>query len=118
MEKDKRFCICCCKPLKDKYRLMKDWEADGSRRSICDSYAADRRWRIKSVSHVLPYGAKRQKATDDVDTRTRSLRDRVSQWHITGRPSGNWSRARHRSQAPNIHVFTCVLCGHLSIKGV
>ena len=23
MEKNKRFCICCCKPLKDKYRLMR-----------------------------------------------------------------------------------------------
>ena len=23
MEKYKRFCICCCKLLKDKYRLMK-----------------------------------------------------------------------------------------------
>ena len=23
IKKFKRFCICCCKPLKDKYRLMK-----------------------------------------------------------------------------------------------
>ena len=23
IEKYKRYCICCCKPLKDKYRLMK-----------------------------------------------------------------------------------------------
>ena len=23
IEKYKPFCICCCKPLKDKYRLMK-----------------------------------------------------------------------------------------------
>ena len=23
IEKNKRFCSCCCKPLKDKYRLMK-----------------------------------------------------------------------------------------------
>ena len=23
IKKHKRFCICCCKPLKDKYRLIK-----------------------------------------------------------------------------------------------
>ena len=33
-----------------------DWEADGSGRSICDSYAAECHWIRKSLSHMLCYG--------------------------------------------------------------
>ena len=55
IDKYKHFCICCCKTLKDKYRLMKtDEAADDSGRSICDSYTAEYRWKIKPVLHVLP----------------------------------------------------------------
>ena len=39
-----------------------EWEADGSGRSSCDSYAAEHRWKIKLVSHVLPYGVKRSES--------------------------------------------------------
>ena len=79
IEKYKRFCICCCKPLKDKYRLMKT----GGRLTIVGEafvYAAEHRWKIKLVSHVLPYLTviNVQKATKNVDTRTRALRDKVS----------------------------------------
>ena len=63
VEKYKRFRICCCKPLKDKYRLMEDWEADSSGRSSCDSYTAEHRWRKKPVSHVLPYCVDSSEAT-------------------------------------------------------
>ena len=50
MKKYKHFCICCCKPLKNKYRLMKTVaEADNSGRGICDSYAAEHRWKKGSL---------------------------------------------------------------------
>ena len=39
-----------------------DWEADDSGRSSCDSYKAGHRWKIKPVSHVLPYGVKRSES--------------------------------------------------------
>ena len=55
IEKYKRFCICCWKLLKDKYRLMKTERLTGSARGINDSYTAKHRWRRKRVSHVLPY---------------------------------------------------------------
>ena len=50
MEKYKRFCICCWKLLKDKYRLMKTERLTGSGRSNYDSYTAKHRWRRKRGS--------------------------------------------------------------------
>ena len=46
VEKYKRFRICCCKPLKDKYRLMKT-----GRLTVVGEAVVTK----KPVSHVLPY---------------------------------------------------------------
>ena len=67
-----------------------DWEADGSGRSICDSYAAERHWRRKSVSHVLRYSVE----CPDVDARTRTLQDKVSSAHASFKlKTSEWSQA-------------------------
>lgn len=51
------------------------WRLGGWQRSVYDSYAAERRWRRKSVSRALPYGVE---FSDDVDARMHILWDKVS----------------------------------------
>ena len=51
------------KPLKDKYRLMKTGRLTVVGEAlICDTYAAEHRWKRKPVSCVLPYGVKRSES--------------------------------------------------------
>ena len=63
IEKYKCFCICCCKLLIDKYRLMNTGRLTVvGEASVTAIYAAEHRWKIKPVSHVLPYGVKQSES--------------------------------------------------------
>ena len=80
IEKYKCNCICCCKPFKDKYRLMKT----GRLMVVGEAFVTATQLSIAgkySLCHVymLPYGV--QKATENVDARTRTLQDKVSSAH-------------------------------------
>ena len=81
MEKYQRFCICCCKPLKEKYRLMKS----GKLTAVGEAFATVTQLSVAgeaslcrmcylTVLHI-------QKVTEDVDARTRTVRDKVSSAH-------------------------------------
>ena len=59
IEKYKRFRIYCCKPLKDKYRLMKT----GRLMVAGEAFVTVTQLSIagkKPVSHVLPYGVEHE----------------------------------------------------------
>ena len=56
------------------------WEANGSGRSICDIYTAVSLEKKGCVTHPT-YSVKVQNATEDVNTRTHTLRAKVSSAH-------------------------------------
>ena len=100
------FSICCYKPLKQKYRLMKAGrlmvvgEAFVTSTQLCH-------WRRKAVSHVLLYSVKVQNATEDVNTRTHTLRDKVSSAHTFFQARNKWvvPRAHYNPLCARWHPF-------------
>ena len=72
--------ICWCKSLK--VQTDEDGEADDSGISIYDSYTVEHRWKIKPVSHMLPYGVKCSESNENVTTRIRSFQDKVTFAHV------------------------------------
>ena len=81
MEKYKYFCICCCKPLKDKYSLMKI----GRLTVVGEAFMTATQLTIAGegslccVCYLTVLIV--QKVTWGVDARTRTLRDKVSSTH-------------------------------------
>ena len=77
VETYKRFCICCCKPIKDKYRLMKTGRLTIVGEALVTatelSIAGERSLCRMCYLTVLIV----QKATKDVDARTRIMRDKL-----------------------------------------
>ena len=73
MKKYKRFCICCCTSLKDKYRLMKT----GRLTIVGEAFVTATQLSMageESLCHMCYLTVlKIQKVTENVDVRTRTL---------------------------------------------
>ena len=81
MEKDKFFCICCCKLLKCKYRLMKI----GRLTVVREAFVTAKQLSVageESLYHTCCLTVLNvQKATENVNARTLTLRDKASSAH-------------------------------------
>ena len=79
MEKYKRFfCICCCKPLKDKYRLTLHGRLTvvGEAFVTATQLIIAGKWSLCRTCYLTVLNV--QKVTENVDARMRALQDKVS----------------------------------------